>query len=99
MQVGLSNYPFGNSNVAERADNKKTEKKTRKKFAPQNHYEKRKYLREQFEEKQARKALIRGQLGEGPEKKEIYGSLQGKGAFSRAIARYEANILKANRGG
>ncbi|MDE7130288.1 MAG: hypothetical protein K2O65_00615 [Lachnospiraceae bacterium] len=29
MQVGLSNYQLGNSNVAERADNKKTEKKQR----------------------------------------------------------------------
>ena len=28
MQVGLSNYQIGNSNVAERADNKNAEKKT-----------------------------------------------------------------------
>ena len=29
MQVGLSNYQIGNSNVAERADNKNLEKKQR----------------------------------------------------------------------
>ena len=28
MQVGLSNYQFGNSNVVARANNKKAEKKT-----------------------------------------------------------------------
>ena len=33
MQVGLSNYQIGNSNVAERADNKKAEKKTEDKYA------------------------------------------------------------------
>lgn len=79
----------------------KIEKRAKKKALLQNHYEKRKYLREQFEEKQARKALIRGQLQGRQEEKEIHASLQGKSAFSgkrkvfRAIARYEASILKS----
>ena len=90
-----------NSSFGRNAQDKEIEKKARKKFAPQNHYEKRKYLREQFEEKQARKALIRGQLQERQEENEIHESLQGKSAFSgkrnaiRAMERYEASILKS----
>lgn len=79
----------------------KIEKRAKKKSAMQNHYQKRKYLRELFEENQARKALIRGQLQGRVEEKEIHESLWGKRAFSRkrnavrAIARYEASILKS----
>ena len=54
-----------------RNQDEKIEKRAKKKSLLQNHYEKRKYLREQFEEKQAR-----------------------RNAF-RAIARYEASILKS----
>lgn len=74
--------------------------KRKKKIARQNHYEKRKYLRKQFEDKQVRKALIRGQLQGRQEEKKIHESLQGKSAFSgkrnvfKALARYEASILK-----
>ena len=95
MYVTNSNSSSGSGNQDE-----KVEKKAKKKSLLQNHYEKRKYLREQFEEKQARKALIRGQLQGRQEEKEIQESLQGKSAFSakrnalRAIARYEASILK-----
>ena len=89
------------SSSGSRNQDEKIEKRAKKKSLLQNHYEKRKYLREQFEEKQARKALIRGQLQERQEENEIHESLQGKSAFSgkrnvfRAIARYEASILKS----
>ena len=89
------------SSSGNRNQDEKMEKKAKKKSLLKNHYEKRKYLREQFEEKQARKALIRGQLQGRQEEKEIHESLQGKSAFSakrnafRAIARYEASILKS----
>ncbi len=96
MYVTNSHSSSGNRNQDE-----KIEKRAKKKALLQNHYEKRKYLREQFEEKQARKALIRGQLQGGKEEKEIQESLQGKSAFSRkrsairAMERYEASILKS----
>lgn len=96
MYVTNSHSSSGNRNQDE-----KIEKRAKKKALLQNHYEKRKYLREQFEEKQARKALIRGQLQGGKEEKEIQESLQGKSAFSRkrnairAMERYEASVLKA----
>lgn len=89
------------SSSGSRVQDKKIEKIAKKKSALQNHYQKRKYLRELFEENQARKALIRGQLQSRQEEKGIHESLQGKSAFSgkrnvfRAIARYEANILKS----
>ena len=89
------------SSSGNRNQDEKIEKRAKKKALLQNHYEKRKYLREQFEEKQARKALIRGQLQGGKEEKEIQESLQGKSAFSRkrnairAMERYEASILKS----
>ena len=46
MQVGLNNYQFGNSNVAERADNKKTEKKTEGKYASVSAYQA--YLKDKY---------------------------------------------------
>ena len=92
-----------NSHSSSRSRNldEKIEKRAKKKSAMQNHYQKRKYLRELFEENQARKALIRGQFQGRQEEKEVHESLQGKSAFSgkrnvfRALARYEASILKS----
>lgn len=46
MQVGLSNYQLGNSNVAERADNKKTEKKIEDKYASVSAYQA--YLKDKY---------------------------------------------------
>ena len=46
MQVGLNNYQIGNSNVAERADNKKVEKKTEDKYASVSAYEA--YLKDKY---------------------------------------------------
>ncbi len=46
MQVGLNNYQIGNSNVAERADNKKVEKKTEDKYASISVYEA--YLKDKY---------------------------------------------------
>lgn len=46
MQVGLRNYQIGNSNVAERADNKKVEKKTEDKYASVSVYEA--YLKDKY---------------------------------------------------
>ncbi|MBD5490593.1 MAG: hypothetical protein HDR16_00270 [Lachnospiraceae bacterium] len=89
------------SSSGSRNQDEKIEKRAKKKSAMQNHYEKRKYLREQFEERQARKALIRGQLQERQEENETHESLQGKSVFSRkrnvirAMERYEASILKS----
>lgn len=46
MQVGLNNYQIGNSNVAERADNKKVEKKTEDKYVSVSAYEA--YLKDKY---------------------------------------------------
>lgn len=46
MQVGLNNYQIGNSNVAERADDKKAEKNTEDKYASVSAYEA--YLKEKY---------------------------------------------------
>ena len=46
MQVGLNNYQIGNSNVMERADNKKTEKKTEDKYASVSAYQA--YLKDKY---------------------------------------------------
>ena len=46
MQVGLNNYQIGNSNVAERGDNKKVEKKTEDKYASVSVYEA--YLKDKY---------------------------------------------------
>lgn len=46
MQVGLSNYQFGNSNVVERAGNKKAEKKTEDKYASVSAYQA--YLKDKY---------------------------------------------------
>ena len=39
MQVGLNSYQIGNSNVMERADNKKAEKKTEDKYVSVSAYQ------------------------------------------------------------
>ena len=46
MQVGLNNYQIGNSNVAERTDNKKAEKKTEDKYANVSAYQA--YLKDKY---------------------------------------------------
>lgn len=46
MQVGLNNYRIGNSNVMEKADNKKAEKKTEDKYASVSAYEA--YLKDKY---------------------------------------------------
>ena len=46
MQVGLSNYQFGNSNVVARANNKKAEKKTEDKYASVSAYQA--YLKDKY---------------------------------------------------
>ena len=46
MQVGLNNYQFGNSNVMEKADTKKAEKKAEDKYASVSAYEA--YLKDKY---------------------------------------------------
>ena len=46
MQVGLNKYQIGNSNVAERADNKNVEKKAEDKYASVSAYEA--YLKDKY---------------------------------------------------
>lgn len=95
MYVTNSNSSSGSS-----VQDKKIEKKTERKTTPQDYYEKRKQLREQFEKKQAEKKQIREQLEERQEEKEMYAKLQEKSALSReqnagrVIERYEASVLK-----
>ena len=68
---------------------------------PQNFYEKRKHLMEQFEEKLAGKERIWEQLEEKQGEKAMYAKMQKKSALSReqnagrAIERYEASALKS----
>ncbi len=82
MYVTNSNSLSGSS-----VQDKEIEKKAGRKSTPQNYYEKRKYLREQFEEKQARKAQIREQIEES--------ALSRERNTNRVIERYEASVLKA----
>ena len=46
MQVGLNNYQFGNSNVMEKTDTKKAEKKTEDKYASVSAYQA--YLKDKY---------------------------------------------------
>ncbi len=68
-----------------------------KKALPQNHYEKRKLLREQFEERLAEKEYLKDQLEEKEMKEELLKKsvLSKEQNAGRFIERYEANILKA----
>lgn len=89
-----------NSSSSGSVPDKMLKKKTEGKFTPQEYYEKRKYLREQFEEEQAEKERIREQVEDKSEQKEIFGKLQEKRVLlseqnaSRVIKRYKTSILK-----
>jgi len=67
----------------------------RKKALPQQHYEKRKLMREQFEERLAEKAYLKEQLETGERHEELLknSDLSKRQNASRFIERYEANIL------
>ncbi len=88
------------SSSGSRDQDEKIGKRAKKKSTLLNHYEKRKYLREQFEAKQARKAQIRGQLEESLKEKETAAKWRGKSTRSRgyhaarAVKQYEDSILK-----
>ena len=90
-----------NSSSGSSVQDKKIERKRERKTTPQDYYEKRKQLREQFEKKQAEKKQLREQLEERQEEKEMYANLQEKSDLSRkqnasrVIERYEANVLKS----
>ena len=76
--------------------NKISEKKGRRKaLSPQDHYEKRKLLREQFEERLAEKEYLKDQLEEKERKDELLekGMISKEQNASRFIERYEASIL------
>lgn len=91
-----SKNPSSSSSVRDKMLKKKTEET----HTPQEYYEKRKQLREQFEKKQAEKKQLRKQLEERREEKEMYEALQEKSDLlrrqnaSKAIERYEANLLR-----
>ena len=80
------------NNIQDKISEKKGQRKAP---SPQEHYEKRKLLREQFEERLAEKEYLKDQL----EEKEMKEQLLEKSILSkernadRFIARYEANIL------
>ena len=91
--VTNSKSSSGNS-IQDKISEKKGQRKTP---SPQEHYEKRKLLREQFEERLAEKEYLKDQL----EEKEMKDELLEKSILSkernadRFIQRYEANILKS----
>lgn len=91
MYVTNSNSSSGGS-VQDKISEKKGQRKTP---SPQEHYEKRKLLREQFEERLAEKEYLKDQL----EEKEMKDELLEKSILSkernagRFIERYEANIM------
>ena len=90
-----------NSSSGSSVQDKKIERKRERKTTPQDYYEKRKRLREQFEKKQAEKKQLREQLEERQEEKEMYAKLREKSDLSRkqnasrVIERYEASVLKS----
>ena len=96
MYVTNSNSSSGSS-----VQDKKIARKRERKTTPQDYYEKRKLLREQFEKKQAEKKQLREQLEERQEEKEMYAKLREKSDLSRkqnasrVIERYEASVLKS----
>lgn len=91
MYVTNSNSSSGGS-VQDKISEKKGQRKVP---SPQEHYEKRKLLREQFEERLAEKEYLKDQL----EEKEMKDELLEKSILSkernagRFIERYEANIM------
>lgn len=85
-----------NSSSDSSVEDKVPEKKgQRKKTSPQGHYEKRKLLREQFEERLAEKEYLKDQIKEKEMKEELLKEsvLSKEQNASRLIERYEANIL------
>ena len=93
MYVTNSNSSSGGS-VQDKISEKKGQRKTP---SPQEHYEKRKLLREQFEERLAEKEYLKDQLEEKEMKDELLEKsiLSKEQNASRLIERYEANILKS----
>ena len=91
MYVTNSNSSSGGS-VQDKISEKKGQRKTP---SPQEHYEKRKLLREQFEERLAEKEYLKDQLEEKEMKEELLEKsiLSKERNADRFIARYEANIL------
>ena len=91
MYVTNSNSSSGGS-VQDKISEKKGQRKTP---SPQEHYEKRKLLREQFEERLAEKEYLKDQLEEKERKDELLEKsiLSKERNASRFIERYEANIL------
>ncbi|MCM1268475.1 MAG: hypothetical protein NC302_11270 [Bacteroidales bacterium] len=93
MYVTNSNSLSGSS-----IQDKISEKKDQRKMpSPQEHYEKRKLLREQFEERLAEKEYLKDQMEEEEIKekmlkKSVLSKEQNAGRF---IERYETNILKS----
>ena len=93
MYVTNSNSSSGSS-VQDKISEKKGQRKTP---SPQEHYEKRKLLREQFEERLAEKEYLKDQLEEKERKEELLEKniLSKERNAGRFIERYEANILKS----
>ena len=93
MYVTNSNSSSGGS-VQDKISEKKGQRKTP---SPQEHYEKRKLLREQFEARLAEKEYLKDQLEEKEMKEELLEKsiLSKEQNASRLIERYEANILKS----
>lgn len=93
MYVTNSNSSSGGS-VQDKISEKKGQRKTP---SPQEHYEKRKLLREQFEERLAEKEYLKDQLEEKEMQEELLEKsiLSKEQNASRLIERYEANILKS----
>ena len=93
MYVTNSNSSSGGS-VQDKISEKKGQRKTP---SPQEHYEKRKLLREQFEARLAEKEYLKDQLEEKEMQEELLEKsiLSKEQNASRLIERYEANILKS----
>ena len=93
MYVTNSNSS-SSSSVQDKISEKKGQRKTP---SPQEHYEKRKLLREQFEERLAEKEYLKDQLEEKERKEELLEKniLSKERNAGRFIERYEANILKS----
>lgn len=93
MYVTNSNLSSSGS-VQDKISEKKGQRKTP---SPQEHYEKRKLLREQFEERLAEKEYLKDQLEEKEMKEELLEKsiLSKEQNAGRLIERYEANILKS----
>lgn len=91
MYVTNSNLSSSGS-VQDKISEKKGQRKT---SSPQEHYEKRKLLRKQFEERLAEKEYLKEQLEEKERKEELLEKsiLSKERNADRFIERYEANIL------